>query len=93
MVIVYFMLVLKFDRVKGNKREISISKIKNRIMIKKNCIENEGMLCVWVKKPHSNVFHFFNLVSDKTVIDLINVNIKMINKKFVVIATITVISF
>ena len=91
MVIVYFILVLKFDKVKGNMREISMSKIKNKIIIKKNCIENDGIEDVCVKKPHSNVFHFCNLISDKTAIVLINTNNKIISKKFVEIAIITVI--
>jgi len=38
-IIVTFILVLKLEKEKGKIKEISISKIKNRIITKKNCIE------------------------------------------------------
>jgi len=83
MVMVYFIPVLKLDNVKGKSKEISISKIRNKIIIKKNCIEKEGIEDACVKNPHSKAFHFCKLVSDKTVIVLINVNNNIINRKFV----------
>lgn len=82
-VIVYFMLVFKFDIGYGNRREISMSKIKNKIMIRKNCIENEGMTGVWVIKPHSKVFHFCNVISVIKVITLISNNMTLTNRMFI----------
>lgn len=57
--IVYFMLVFWFDKGYGNNREISMSKIKKRIIIKKNCIENGLCGGFWGVKPHSKALHFW----------------------------------
>jgi len=69
---VNFISVLTFDKGNGNKSEISISKIRNKIMIRKNCIEKVGMTGVCVIKPHSNEFHFCNVISDIKEIVLTN---------------------
>jgi len=74
---VSFIEVLKFDILNGNKRATSISKIKNRIMIKKNCIEKDGIEAVCDKKPHSKVLHFCSVVSMFNLTNLI----KIINNK------------
>jgi len=88
---VYFIAVLLFDRGNGNKSETSMSKIKNKIMIKKNCIEKVGITGVCDMKPHSNVFHFCNLVS--LIRDTVFTNVIMtdINKIFTITHTLTVI--
>ena len=85
------MLVFTFDIGYGKSNEISMSKIKNKIMIRKNCIENEGITGFCVMNPHSNVFHFCNLVSDMRVITLINNNITLTSRIFKVTNAVIVI--
>jgi len=90
-VIVYFILVFKFDIGYGNRREISMSKIKNKIIIRKNCIENEGITGVCVIKPHSKVFHFCNVISVTKVINLINSSMTLSNRMAIEMNAIIVI--
>jgi len=40
MIIVTLILMFKLEKEKGKIKEISISKIKNKIITRKNCIEN-----------------------------------------------------
>jgi len=77
--------VFKLEKEKGKIKEISISKIKNKIITKKNCIENLLWQGVCESKPHSNDIHFWESISittDKTFIKnkRRNVNITLIIK-------------
>jgi len=85
------MLVLMLDNGNGNISETSMSKIKNRIMIKKNCIEKDGITGVCVIKPHSNVFHFCKVTSVNKVIVLINITITLTRSILMLINIVIVI--
>lgn len=61
---VKFIWLLKLEREKGKIREISISKIKNKIITKKNCIEKLLWEGVWESNPHSKETHFCVSISD-----------------------------
>jgi len=92
-IIVYFMFVLVSDIGNGNINEISMSKIKNRIMTKKNCIENDGITGFCVIKPHSKVFHFCNVTSVSKVITLINITITITNSILILVNVVIVIYY
>ena len=88
---VYFMFVLKFDKGYGNNKEISISKIKNKIITKKNCIEKDGMTGVWVMKPHSKVFHFCKVISISIAIALISAIMTLTSSMLIITSIVIVI--
>lgn len=51
--------MFKLENGKGKISEISISKIKKRIITKKNCMEKLLWEGVWESNPHSNDTHFW----------------------------------
>jgi len=86
------MFVLVFDSGNGNNNEISMSKIKKRIMIKKNCIENVGITGVCVMNPHSNEFHFCNVVSVIKEIILISA-VKTVTNTILIVVHVMIVIF
>jgi len=76
--------MFKLENGKGKIREISISKIKKRIITRKNCMEKLLWEGVCESNPHSNDTHFWVSVSEIKEINFININnkrIKIILKK------------
>ena len=89
-VIVYFINEFLSDSGNGNRSETSISKIRNKIMIKKNCMENVGITGVCVISPHSNVFHFCSVTSVIEAVTLINI-IKINVSRMLIIVIINIV--
>jgi hypothetical protein len=73
----------------GTRREISTSKIKKRMAIRKNWNENGGTVSVFVLSPHSNgVSSFTGVRTGKIVLKMMkSVEKKEANRTIVVILT------
>lgn len=90
--IVNFIDELKLDILNGKRRDTSISKIKKRIIIKKNCIEKDGIDGVCVKNPHSKVLHFCSLYSCSKLTVLVKIIMTEANANLIKTVEIIVIS-
>ena len=78
--VMVFFVCSMLSNGRGSNREISISKIKNRTIMRKNCIEKMVWEVVCIRNPHSKLLHLYLSFSFMVLLITMNV-IKRMGKE------------